>query len=120
MTIKECYDKLGSNFEEVKARMMSERLIQKFSVKFLDDKSYANLLSAFSENRDEEAFRFAHTLKGVAQNLGFDRLFASSNKLTEALRNGKTPEADPLLEEVKADYAFTAGIIKEFKDSNGL
>lgn len=120
MTIKECYEKLGSNFEDVKARMMSERLIQKFSLKFLDDKSYTNLLSAFEEGRDEEAFRFAHTLKGVAQNLGFDKLYKSSDKLTEALRNGKAEGADRLLEDVKADYAFTAGIIGEFKAANGL
>ncbi len=120
MTIKECYKKLGSDFESVKARMMSERIIQKFSLKFLDDKSYVNLLSAYDGGRDDEAFRFAHTLKGVAQNLGFDRLYASSNKLTEALRNGKSEGADELLEEVKTDYAFTVGIIKEFKEQNGL
>ncbi|MCD7855773.1 MAG: Hpt domain-containing protein [Clostridiales bacterium] len=120
MTIKEFYNKLGSDFENVKARMMSERLIQKFSLKFLDDKSYPDLLSAYDEGRDDDAFRFAHTLKGVAQNLGFDRLYASSNKLTEALRNGKSEGADGLLEEVKSDYAFTTGIIKEFKEQNGL
>ena len=35
----------------------------------------------------EDAFRGAHTLKGVCQNLSFDRLYEASNELTELLRD---------------------------------
>ena len=63
-----------------------------------------------------EAFRAAHTIKGVCQNLSFDRLLASSSQLSEALRHGYTPEADALAEQVKEDYQATAGAIRTFQE----
>ena len=40
------------------------------------------------ENKNyEDAFRGAHTLKGVCQNLSFDHLYEVSNELTELLRD---------------------------------
>lgn len=40
-----------------------------------------------SEKDYGEAFRMAHTLKGICLNLIFDRLSKSLSELTEALRN---------------------------------
>ena len=59
----------------------------------------------------ETAFRAVHTLKGVAQNLGFDRLYAVSVPLTEAMRGGK-PLTDPaLLTAVKDVHQETVAAI---------
>ena len=41
-----------------------------------------------------EAFRHAHTLKGVAQNLSLTSLAEAASVLTEALRAGGTPNKD--------------------------
>ena len=60
----------------------------------------------------EEAFRAAHTIKGVCQNLGFTVLGDSSSRLTDALRNGWSEEAGPLVQQVKADYAKTADALR--------
>ena len=59
--------------------------------KFLDDGSYQELVNALKEGRDEDAFRAAHTLKGVCQNLSFTSLYEPSQTITEALRGGKKP-----------------------------
>ena len=67
----------------------------------------------------EAAFRAAHTIKGVCQNLSFDRLGDSSSRLAEALRSGWTPEADALVDEVKRDYQETADAIRAFQTENG-
>ena len=40
MTLKECYDALGGDYDEAMGRLRSERLVQKFVLKFLDDGSY--------------------------------------------------------------------------------
>ena len=40
MTLKECYEKMEANYDEVIGRLRSERLVQKFALKFLDDPSY--------------------------------------------------------------------------------
>lgn len=117
MTLKECYENLGGNYEEVIGRLRSERLVQKFTLKFLEDKSLELLKSSLADQNYEEAFRAAHTIKGICQNLSFDKLLASDSALTEALREGKSPEADSLVEQVFADYEQTVSAIRAFQES---
>jgi len=119
MTLSECYAAMGGDYALVFGRLRSDRLIQKFVLKFPEDKSYDLLLTSMEENNDEEAFRAAHTIKGVCQNLGFTRLLESSSKMSDALRHGRTPEADGLLEKLKADYKVTMDAILEFKKECG-
>ena len=118
MTLRECYDAMGANFEEILGRLRSEKMIQKFALKFLDDTSYQLIIDSMAAKDYAEAFRGAHTIKGVSSNLGFTKLLASSSALTEALRNGYTPEADGLLERTKADYETTIAALRAFRDSN--
>ena len=80
MTIQECYEAIGGNYEDVLRRLPSEALIRKFTLKFLEDQSYPLLKQSLGDNNYEEAFRGAHTLKGVCQNLSFDRLYEVSDK----------------------------------------
>ncbi len=119
MTLKECYGLVGS-YDDVIGRLRSERLVQKFVLKFLDDPSYGNLHKALEEGDAKEAFRASHTIKGICQNLGFQRLQRSSHDLTEALRDGGNDHVEELLQKVDEDYQFTAAAVKEFKESNGL
>ena len=115
MTLQECYAAMGGSYDEVIGRLRSERLVQKFVLKFLADGSYQLLCSSMESQDYPEAFRAAHTIKGMCQNLSFTVLGRSSSTLAEALRNGYTPEADPLLEQVKADYASTVQAIQTFQ-----
>lgn len=120
MTLQECYAAMGGNYESAVGRLRSERLVQKFILKFLDDGSYDLLCKSLEEENYAEAFRAAHTIKGVCQNLSIDKLQASSSRLCEALRNGYTPEAGALAEEVRADYSQTVTAIRAFqKESAG-
>ena len=119
MTLQECYAAMGGDFEEVKSRLRSERLVEKFALKFLADPSYDTLTATMASQDYEEAFRAAHTIKGVCQNLGFTALMSSSSRLTEALRSGVTPEAPALAKEVAADYERTAAALKELQASVG-
>ena len=84
----------------------------KSECKFLNDESYANIFKNLESGNNEEAFRAAHTLKGICQNLGFNKLFVSANTVTEALRNGKNDVNDEMLAALKADYELTAEAIK--------
>lgn len=115
MTLQECYAALGGNYDEVLGRLRSENLVKKFVLKFLDDPSY-DLLCRSMEGQDYgEAFRAAHTLKGVCQNLSFTRLYSSSAPLCEALREGFHPEAPALFEQTKADYEATVAAIRTYQ-----
>ena len=115
MTLKECYDALGGNYEDTVRRLYNEKLVEKFLFKFEEDPSFENLKKALEEEDLEAAFRAAHTLKGVAQNTGFDNLAESSSVLTEALRSRKVmPDAEQV-EEVCKDYNKIRETITEYK-----
>ena len=49
MTLQECYAAMGGNYEDVIGRLRSERLVQKFVLKFLDDGSYSLLCQSLEE-----------------------------------------------------------------------
>lgn len=119
MTLQECYAAMGGNYEDAIGRLRSERLVQKFVLKFLSDGSYELLCRSLEEKNYEEAFRAAHTIKGMCQNLDFTRLYRSSSALSEALRHGITPEAPALLEQVRTDYGQTADAIRAFREGLG-
>ena len=68
------------------------------------------------ENKNyEDAFRSAHTLKGVCQNFSFDRLYEVSNELTELLRDrtGEKPGIPEAMEKVTEVYEMTIEEIKK-------
>ena len=99
MTVRECYEKIGSDFDKVLERMGSEALVKRFAIKFLEDKSFEELTESLKEKDGECAFRAAHTLKGVCANLGLDRLYEADSELTEKLRaaaSKKSSKKEPL------------------------
>ena len=121
MTIEACYLKLGGDFAQAKKQMTSEALVRRFIVRFLDDDSFGALCAAMEAGSRENAFRAAHTLKGVSGSLSLNRLYASASQLTELLRpeGGAIPaSACALFEEVKQDYRITADAICSYRDAN--
>ncbi len=112
MTVKECYEALNADYEGTLGRFSMERLVQKFALKFLTDKSYGELVQFMAEENYAEAFRAAHTLKGVSVNLGFTQMYQISDEMTEALRGGKKPE-EGLLEKVTEEYQRTVKVLQE-------
>ena len=129
MTIEECYKSIGGDYEEVSKRLPSAALVEKFLIKFLKDDSFANLCSGMETGNRMEAFRAAHTLKGVCQNLGLGKLQDSTVVITEVLRvtnpqdSAQTvipAEASGLLENVKKAYEETIEGIKVYGAEKGL
>ena len=53
MTLQECYDKMGGDYADVSARLRSEKLVQRFAFKFLDDKSYEMFCAMMAEKNYE-------------------------------------------------------------------
>ncbi|MDD7085470.1 MAG: Hpt domain-containing protein [Clostridiales bacterium] len=115
MTLEAFYAKIGGNSADVLRRLPSEAMVRKFIGKYPADTSWGSLESAINSQDWEVAFRAAHTLKGVAQNLGFQKLYLSSTALTEALRGSK-PLTDPALREAVAmDQAALLTAIQELE-----
>lgn len=115
MSLEEFYAQIGGNYADTLRRLCNENLVKKFVRKYQDDPTCTELHNAVEQQDWETAFRGAHTLKGVAQNLGFDRLFEVSFALTEALRGAKPLEDKSLLEAVEKENAATLKAISEIE-----
>ena len=106
MTIRECYEKTGSDYENI---------LKRFALKFLKDGSFSDLKNALEAKDGERAFRAAHTLKGVCINLGFDRLYNVSAELTEKLRGREIEESEELFEQVEKEYYALTAVLKQYE-----
>lgn len=118
MTVQDFYQTIGGSYASAKQRLMSDKLIQKFVPKFLEDPTFGELTKAMAEKDWDAAFRAAHTLKGLALNLAFDPLGNAASALTEALRgqnrDGYTPEQlQELYKKVEESYRLVVSAIRE-------
>ena len=107
MTVKECYEEIGGDYEEILSRLMRDDLVKEFAAMFLDDSSYEELVTQMKKGNCEEAFKASHTLKGVCQNLALTELANASSEMTEALRNKDMTMAESLMKNVKKSYKKT-------------
>ena len=91
--------------------MGREELLFKFLKKFENDESYKSLIGAMEDKQFEAAFSHAHTLKGVAANLGLGNLANSASDLTEKLRAKEYTDYEGMVEAIKKDYAEAMDMI---------
>ena len=115
MTVKECYEAFGGNYDEVISRLRTDERVARFLQKVVDDGSYKLLIDSIATNNVDEAFRAAHTLKGVCGNLSITQFGESSSALCEYLREKRVIDDAVLsmLEKVKVDYELTINSIKQ-------
>lgn len=120
MDLKECYARLGGDYDAVMERLRQEERVRKFLALFPSDENYQLLTNAMPAQDWPTAFRAAHSIKGVALNLGFSALAKSASDLTECLRPG-TPAEDPapLYQAVQADYERTLSAIRALLGDTG-
>ena len=115
MTIREFYEKIGADYNDALSRLISENLVSRFVRKFPADPTMQSLRDSIAEGKIEESFRAVHTLKGVAGNLAFTRLYQACWDLTEQLRP-REQQADPVLMEVlEKEYEKTVRLIEELQ-----
>ncbi|MBT9684273.1 Hpt domain-containing protein [Pseudoflavonifractor sp. MCC625] len=83
----------------------SEALLVRFLKKFPQDGSFAALCAAVEQGDMQGVEHAAHTLKGVAANLGLERLKEHSDALVAAVRKGETEGVPALFAQVREDHA---------------
>ncbi len=113
MTLKDFYTEIGGDYTGVMRRLPSESFVKRFLNIFTKDSSYFELKNSLEQKNLEEAFRAAHTLKGVCSNLSLDGLTGPVTELTEKLRvpGGSLEGSEVLFEEVTRVYeAIIKGI----------
>ena len=105
----------GADVQSTLRRFMGkEELYLKFLKKFPEDQNYQKLGESLEAGNYEEAFRNAHTLKGVAANLGLVPVQTVVSGLVEELRNKSAeevdvPKANAMLQDLKKESDIPAG-----------
>lgn len=115
MTIKEFYSTIGADYDEIMSRLRKEDRIQKFLLKFLEDGSYELLCNSIEEGNMEEAFRAAHSIKGISQNLSLANLYKPVSCLSDRLKQQPVydEEAARLFEQTKKEYLTVTDYIRK-------
>lgn len=114
-------EEAGMEVDVVLKRFMgNEAMYQKFLLKFVDDKNYEGLVADIEKRDYEEAFKKAHTLKGVTANLGIEPVRSVAARITDLLRNKKEEdqvdsELDEYKEQLQTAYEEIREIILEEK-----
>lgn len=118
MTLNELYNAIGADYDEAMKRLVSERLISKYIVKFPEDGSYNELMECWKNGEDtDRLFRAAHTLKGVCLNLALVDLFEIVNVITDHFREGTGKQVDNIdeyFDKMEAQYNMMIELIKDF------
>ncbi len=116
---KKALEASGADVASTLKRFMgNEAIYQKFLNRFLDDQNYSNLMRYLEEKNYGEAFKCAHTLKGVAANMGLIPIQKAASDITELLR-GKQPEevdvqaVEEIAGQAEEAYRTFSEIIKE-------
>lgn len=104
----------GMEFDTAIDRFLNnEDMLDKFLKKFLEDPSYASLISAVEAGDCKAAFAASHTLKGVAGNFSFEELRRSSSEACECFRAENFEAGAAIIPEVKEAYEKIVIVLKE-------
>lgn len=112
VTLREFYDMVGGNYDDVVGRLLMEDRIVKYLKKFKDSSDYDQMIAAVEKQEWDVVFRMSHNLKGMCQNLGLDRLAGVSSELCEQVRHGApTVDIKPYVEATTEEYDKNVGAI---------
>ena len=112
MNLEKLYQEMGGDMADAVRRLGSASAVERFLRMFAGDDTFAMLQAAMSAGDARRAFRAAHTLKGLAANLGLV-LWQTASALTEALRGSDMQRASALYPETAAAYREACAAIGE-------
>ena len=115
-TVKSLLESAGMNVKDTMGRFMNnEAMYLKFLNKFLADETMQQLEAACEKGDGKDIFMAAHTLKGIAGNLGMDTLTEILVPMNEAYR-GEPDDSYPLdenMEKLRICYEEVCSAIRQ-------
>ena len=122
MTVEELYAEIGGDYQEAKGRLANDALIKRFVLKFADDTSCADTVSAWRAGDETKTFEASHMAKGVCANLAITSIAELASGITEALRPGNEAlraetDIDSLVDQLEVAHQKAIKAIGEFSAS---
>lgn len=84
--------------------MGNEAMLEKYLGRFLNEKSYNELVQAVAADDSEAAGRAVHTLKSVCGSLGFGEMQTLVLEQEKAIRGGDWENAKEMMPDITASY----------------
>ena len=92
-----------------------QSILERFLLKFPDDPTMSSLKEAVEEHDAKNFELYAHTLKGVANNLGLQELGNICSKSVESVRNKELQEALHIFPSIQDEYFRIIEILENYK-----
>lgn len=106
----------GVDYQEAMERFCGNAaLYERLALKFLNDPHFNELEAALAAGQLDEAYRAAHSLKGVAGNLSFRDLYQAACRVSDALHAGDEHATEAALPELRASYAAIQGALQQLQ-----
>lgn len=107
----------GIDYAEAMERFCgNESLFARIAVKYLDDPHVDALEAAMASGDAAAAEREAHSLKGVAGNLSFVRLYDLAARVTDALRANDIDSARTLMPDLRESHVAVLEALKNLEE----
>ena len=107
----------GIDYAEAMERFCgNESLFARIAVKYLDDPHVDALEAAMASGDAAAAEREAHSLKGVAGNLSFVRLYDLAARVTDALRANDIDSARTLMPDLRESHFAVLEALKNLEE----
>lgn len=107
MTVREKYDSIGENYDDVLGRLMKEERIERFTKSYFITGDYEELEKNVKARDVPNTFEFSHRMKGNSLNIGFSKFAAVVDTLCNYVRHNDVTDfdkMDELFEEVSVEY----------------
>lgn len=117
MDLKKLYETIGSDYQTVLDRFCGhDEMLAKFVGVFVGDDTFCHLTDAALKLDYPEIESRAHALKGVAGNLGFERLHVACGDLVSSVRFNRLEEVPENFRKVEKEYGIVCGTIKDMME----
>ena len=115
MNVKEFYESINGDYQHALSIMMNDSLIERMIAKFMSNNSYQEMIDAYDKKDYASLFPLAHSFKGVTGNLALTELYEISSAITEATRNGATPNLDNEIKALKDCYQILENSYQKYR-----
>ena len=115
MTDKAYYEE-GFDIISARERFFGKReMCERYVIRFLEDTNYEEMIRAIREKDTEQAFHYAHTLKGVCANLSLWQMQEAVAAVVEELRKDQLPGEEEI-SGLEQCYEKTVGWVNLVKE----
>lgn len=117
MKLREGMLQLGIDVDVTLNRFMNnEKMYMKFLKRTENDPTYKELKVSVAEQDYDMVERSAHTLKGVAGNMGFQNLMDYCADLVADVREERYDDIEADFDQVQTEYTRVIDVIREIED----